>query len=131
MSRPTRRIASCGTVWEQGVDPEPVARMAGWRGRAPNAYNDLLGGECGAGWSNFASPRLLRLTCRNQSITVGIGGAAGDGVASAGNTLVYTLARQGIGAYNYNAYQSVISRRALMAAGALLRQEAAEITVMR
>ena len=41
-------------------------------------------------------------------ITVGIGGAAGDGVASAGNTLVYTLARQGIGAYNYNAYQSVI-----------------------
>ena len=41
-------------------------------------------------------------------VIVGIGGAAGDGVASAGNTLVLTLARLGIGAYNYNAYQSVI-----------------------
>ena len=41
-------------------------------------------------------------------VIIGIGGAAGDGVASAGNTLVLTLARQGIGAYNYNAYQSVI-----------------------
>ena len=41
-------------------------------------------------------------------IVVGIGGAAGDGVASAGNTLVLSLARQGISAYNYNAYQSVI-----------------------
>ena len=41
-------------------------------------------------------------------VVVGIGGAAGDGVASAGNTLVLTLARLGIGAYNYNAYQSVI-----------------------
>ena len=43
-----------------------------------------------------------------REVIVGIGGAAGDGVASAGNTLVLTLARQGIGAYNYNAYQSVI-----------------------
>ena len=41
-------------------------------------------------------------------VVVGIGGAAGDGVASAGNTLVLSLARQGIAAYNYNAYQSVI-----------------------
>ena len=41
-------------------------------------------------------------------LTVGIGGAAGDGVASAGNSLVLSLSRQGIGAYSYNAYQSVI-----------------------
>ena len=41
-------------------------------------------------------------------IIVGIGGAAGDGVASAGNTLVLSLARQGLAAYSYNSYQSVI-----------------------
>ena len=41
-------------------------------------------------------------------IIVGIGGAAGDGTASAGNTLVLSLARQGIAAYSYNSYQSVI-----------------------
>ena len=45
---------------------------------------------------------------RPAEVIVGIGGAAGDGVASAGNTLVLTLARLGIAAYNYNAYQSVI-----------------------
>ena len=41
-------------------------------------------------------------------VIVGIGGAAGDGTASAGNTLVLSLARQGIAAYSYNSYQSVI-----------------------
>ena len=41
-------------------------------------------------------------------IIVGVGGAAGDGTASAGNTLVLSLARQGIAAYSYNSYQSVI-----------------------
>ena len=41
-------------------------------------------------------------------VLVGIGGTVGDGVASAGNTLVLSLARQGIAAYNYNSYQSVI-----------------------
>ena len=41
-------------------------------------------------------------------LIVGIGGAAGDGVASAGNTLVLSLARQGLAAYSYNSYQSVI-----------------------
>ena len=41
-------------------------------------------------------------------IVVGVGGAAGDGTASAGNTLVLSLARQGIAAYSYNSYQSVI-----------------------
>jgi 2-oxoglutarate ferredoxin oxidoreductase subunit alpha len=39
---------------------------------------------------------------------VGIGGAAGDGVASAGNTLALSVARQGLGVYAYNSYQSVI-----------------------
>jgi 2-oxoglutarate ferredoxin oxidoreductase subunit alpha len=43
-----------------------------------------------------------------SDVIVGIGGAAGDGVASAGNTLVISLARQGLGSYVYNAYQSVI-----------------------
>ena len=41
-------------------------------------------------------------------VVVGLGGAAGDGVASAGNTLVLSLARQGLGSYSYNSYQSVI-----------------------
>ena len=41
-------------------------------------------------------------------VNVGIGGAAGDGVASAGNTLVLSLSRQGLAAYSYNSYQSVI-----------------------
>jgi 2-oxoglutarate ferredoxin oxidoreductase subunit alpha len=41
-------------------------------------------------------------------LVVGIGGAAGDGVASAGNTLALCLARQGLGVYAYNSYQSVI-----------------------
>ena len=41
-------------------------------------------------------------------IVVGIGGAAGDGVASAGNSLVLSLARQGLPAFAYNSYQSVI-----------------------
>jgi len=41
-------------------------------------------------------------------VIVGIGGAAGDGVASAGNTLALAVARQGQGMYAYNAYQSVI-----------------------
>ncbi len=41
-------------------------------------------------------------------LIVGIGGAAGDGVASAGNTLALSAARQGQAVYAYNAYQSVI-----------------------
>ncbi len=41
-------------------------------------------------------------------VVVGVGGAAGDGVASAGNSLVLSLARQGLAAYTYNSYQSVI-----------------------
>src|SRR5436309_2408559 len=41
-------------------------------------------------------------------LIVGIGGAAGDGVASAGNTLALSFARQGLGVYAYNSYQSVI-----------------------
>jgi 2-oxoglutarate ferredoxin oxidoreductase subunit alpha len=41
-------------------------------------------------------------------VIIGIGGAAGDGVASAGNTLALSVARQGQGVYAYNSYQSVI-----------------------
>jgi len=41
-------------------------------------------------------------------VIVGIGGAAGDGVASAGNTLALSVARQGLAVYAYNSYQSVI-----------------------
>jgi 2-oxoglutarate ferredoxin oxidoreductase subunit alpha len=41
-------------------------------------------------------------------LVIGIGGAAGDGVASAGNTLALAAARQGLGVYAYNSYQSVI-----------------------
>jgi len=41
-------------------------------------------------------------------VVVGIGGAAGDGVASAGNTLALSVARQGQAVYAYNSYQSVI-----------------------
>src|SRR3990172_12397978 len=45
----------------------------------------------------------------NQSdVTIGIGGAAGDGVASAGNTLAVSVARQGQAVFAYNSYQSVI-----------------------
>ncbi|HEV3262945.1 MAG TPA: 2-oxoacid:acceptor oxidoreductase subunit alpha [Gemmataceae bacterium] len=43
-----------------------------------------------------------------SELIVGIGGAAGDGVASAGNTLALSAARQGQGVYAYNSYQSVI-----------------------
>src|SRR6267378_6213285 len=45
---------------------------------------------------------------KQPDVIVGIGGAAGDGVASAGNTLALSVARQGQGVYAYNAYQSVI-----------------------
>src|SRR5262245_33898775 len=41
-------------------------------------------------------------------VVVAIGGAAGDGVASAGKTLALSMARQGLAVYSYNAYQSVI-----------------------
>src|SRR5262249_16579794 len=44
----------------------------------------------------------------HANLIVGIGGAAGDGVASAGNTLALSAARQGLGVYAYNSYQSVI-----------------------
>jgi 2-oxoglutarate ferredoxin oxidoreductase subunit alpha len=45
---------------------------------------------------------------RHPELVIGIGGAAGDGVASAGNTLALAAGRQGLGVYAYNSYQSVI-----------------------
>jgi 2-oxoglutarate ferredoxin oxidoreductase subunit alpha len=44
----------------------------------------------------------------HPELILGVGGAAGDGVASAGNTLALAVARQGLGVYAYNSYQSVI-----------------------
>jgi 2-oxoglutarate ferredoxin oxidoreductase subunit alpha len=44
----------------------------------------------------------------SPELIIGIGGAAGDGVASAGNTLALAAGRQGLGVYAYNSYQSVI-----------------------
>ena len=41
-------------------------------------------------------------------VIIGIGGAAGDGVASAGNTLAVSVARHGQAVFAYNSYQSVI-----------------------
>src|SRR5205823_12599706 len=55
--------------------------------------------------------RCSFLRCCSMShpeLVIGIGGAAGDGVASAGNTLALAAARQGLGVYAYNSYQSVI-----------------------
>ena len=43
-----------------------------------------------------------------DDIVVGIGGAAGDGIASAGDTLALALARQGLRIYAHNSYQSVV-----------------------
>ena len=44
----------------------------------------------------------------NQEFTVGIGGAAGDGIASTENVLARTSARLGLHICAYNSYQSVI-----------------------
>ena len=35
-------------------------------------------------------------------LTIGIGGAAGDGSAAAGNTVALAVARQGLAVYAYN-----------------------------
>jgi len=43
-----------------------------------------------------------------DDVVIGIGGAAGDGIASAGDTLALALARQGLRIYAYNSYQSVV-----------------------
>src|SRR5690348_8915984 len=43
-----------------------------------------------------------------QDILVRVGGAAGDGIASVGETLTRSLSRMGLHAFGFNAYQSVI-----------------------
>jgi 2-oxoglutarate/2-oxoacid ferredoxin oxidoreductase subunit alpha len=43
-----------------------------------------------------------------QELTVGIGGAAGDGLDKTGDTLAKTVSRLGLYVYAYNSYQSVI-----------------------
>jgi 2-oxoglutarate ferredoxin oxidoreductase subunit alpha len=43
-----------------------------------------------------------------REATIWIGGAAGEGIASAGNVFMKTAARHGLGAFAHNSYQSVI-----------------------
>ena len=43
-----------------------------------------------------------------KEVTVWIGGEAGEGIASAGDVWMKTLARLGLGAFAHNSYQSVI-----------------------
>lgn len=43
-----------------------------------------------------------------KEITIGIGGAAGDGIASVGDMLSRVASRSGLDVYVYNSYQSVI-----------------------
>lgn len=43
-----------------------------------------------------------------NEVTVGVGGAAGDGLDKTGDTLARTAARLGLHVYAYNSYQSVI-----------------------
>lgn len=43
-----------------------------------------------------------------QEVTVGIGGAAGDGLDKSGDTLAKTAGRLGLHVYAYNCYQSII-----------------------
>ena len=44
----------------------------------------------------------------SREVTIGIGGAAGDGLASSGDSLAKTASRLGLHLYAYNSYQSVI-----------------------
>ncbi len=45
---------------------------------------------------------------QHQEITVGIAGAAGDGLEKTGDTLAHSVARLGLYVYAYNSYQSLI-----------------------
>ncbi len=45
---------------------------------------------------------------KRTEVTVGIGGAAGEGIGSTGDTLARVCARLGLHIYAYNSYQSVI-----------------------
>lgn len=43
-----------------------------------------------------------------QEVTIGIGGAAGDGLDKSGDTLAKTAGRLGLHVYAYNSYQSIV-----------------------
>src|ERR1700730_13183009 len=43
-----------------------------------------------------------------QEVTIGIAGAAGDGLDKSGDTLAKTAGRLGLHVYAYNSYQSII-----------------------
>ena len=45
---------------------------------------------------------------KRKTVSVWVGGAAGDGIASVGESLAKIFARNGLHVYAYNSYQSVI-----------------------
>jgi len=47
-------------------------------------------------------------TAKRKTVSVWVGGAAGDGIASVGESLAKIFARNGLHVYAYNSYQSVI-----------------------
>src|ERR1039458_4148845 len=67
----------------------------------------------------FAKPRRFSPVClpkfkrslshmKRKTVSVWVGGAAGDGIASVGESLAKIFARNGLHVYAYNSYQSVI-----------------------
>jgi 2-oxoglutarate ferredoxin oxidoreductase subunit alpha len=48
------------------------------------------------------------MSSKGLDLTIAIGGAAGQGIATPGNVLARILARRGLHLYAYNAYQSII-----------------------
>jgi 2-oxoglutarate/2-oxoacid ferredoxin oxidoreductase subunit alpha len=74
---------------------------------SPAGPRPVNGDRPGLGLS-LCSNSIQELSMNPTDVIVGIGGAAGDGVASAGNSLALSVARQGLGLYAYNSYQSVI-----------------------
>src|ERR1700716_4528610 len=55
-----------------------------------------------------STPAAVRRAMPNIDFAVGIGGAAGQGVATPGNILAKLFARRGLHINAYNAYQSII-----------------------
>ena len=51
---------------------------------------------------------MSTVSSEQREITVGIAGAAGDGLDKTGTTLANTASRLGVHIYGYNSYQSLI-----------------------
>ena len=56
---------------------------------------------------------------KGLDLTIAIGGAAGQGIATPGNILARILARRGLHLYAYNAYQSTFVSFGLMVAASV------------